>query len=168
MGKKISKSEQRLRKIDYINYLKSDKWIKFRNKIKFDRGNKCEICSISGDITHLHGHHVTYVRFMNEIESDIQILCNLCHKEVHKTIKKNKTQRIIRVKPRKIKKKKANKIKKQSIVKLLIAKKRKPTKKKCRVPSKIFDMSLKDREEMRERNRLIYNQTNQCNPDLLK
>lgn len=65
----------------YENYLKSKKWIDFRNSIKEKRGNKCEICNIKGVV--LHGHHLTYERLMNELETDIQIVCLRCHEEIH-------------------------------------------------------------------------------------
>lgn len=69
------------RRIIYEKYLKSAKWINFRNKIKESRGNKCEKCGIKE--VELHGHHLTYDRFMNELESDIQIVCKPCHKKIH-------------------------------------------------------------------------------------
>lgn len=67
----------------YNNYLKSTLWRNFRNKIKRKRGNKCEICGISGNETQLHGHHLNYDRLFNELETDIQILCETCHDKQH-------------------------------------------------------------------------------------
>lgn len=70
------------RKADYNAYLLSSKWIKFRNKLREERGNKCEICG-RGNVV-LDGHHLTYERFKNELPEDIQIVCRPCHKKIHK------------------------------------------------------------------------------------
>lgn len=80
------KKEQTDKKKIYKNYLKSAKWINFRDQIKEKRGNKCEICGIVGVI--LDGHHLTYANFMNELETDIQIVCRQCHENIH--FRKNK------------------------------------------------------------------------------
>lgn len=66
----------------YNRYLKSKKWADFRNKIKQERGNKCEKCNRKNVV--LQGHHLTYERVFNELPEDIQILCKKCHEKVHK------------------------------------------------------------------------------------
>jgi len=152
--KKVKKSKRRK---EYEAYLNSPKWINFRNKIKFARGNKCELCPKTGG--NLHGHHLTYERFGNELESDIQILCKKCHFEIHDKekgrVKPKSVNGIIRMpekeeklyaySPRKIKKEKPKKVNKL---------KWRPKKKKpCKVKSAVFEMSLKEREAMRELNR---------------
>lgn len=69
------------RAIEYEEYIKSYKWKSFSGGIKEKRGNKCEDCGKSGVV--LHAHHLTYIRFMNELESDIKILCVPCHEKAH-------------------------------------------------------------------------------------
>jgi len=87
--KKLTKAEKIQYYIDitlprrklYLDYLKSDEWKNFKNKLKKLRGNKCEICSITG-IT-LDGHHLTYERLCKEKDDDVQLLCRNCHQKVH-------------------------------------------------------------------------------------
>lgn len=67
--------------IEYKLYINSPEWKKFSKKIKNDRGNKCEVCGISGVI--LHAHHKTYERFKNELETDILVVCVNCHNKIH-------------------------------------------------------------------------------------
>jgi 5-methylcytosine-specific restriction endonuclease McrA len=144
-----SKTYHSDRKKAYNEYLKSAKWINFRNKIKLDRGNKCEICSISG--VELHGHHLTYVRFMNELESDIQILCKQCHKDVH-TKPQKKAKRLKTNEPKhysytpiKVKKNKVKVVDRYKLKK----------KRKAKIKTFLHDMNLKEREAMREKNRAV-------------
>lgn len=78
--KRVVKGKKR--KHQYTSYLKSKKWINFKNSLKIARGNKCEKCGKSKCI--LHGHHLTYKRFMNELPEDILIVCEDCHSNLHK------------------------------------------------------------------------------------
>lgn len=68
---------------EYQQYLQSDHWIYFRNKIKKDRGNQCEKCRSS---LFLNVHHETYKRLGAEKPEDVLLLCRDCHVEQHKRI----------------------------------------------------------------------------------
>lgn len=65
----------------YKEYLQSDKWRTFKNKLKRLRGNRCEVCQAPNKI--LDGHHLTYIRLYNERLDDVQLLCRECHEKVH-------------------------------------------------------------------------------------
>ena len=100
--KTAAQSEKRKQ---YIEYIKSEKWREFKNGIIKKRGAKCEKCGKT-DIM-LHAHHLTYERFMNELESDIMILCVSCHEMEHGRkfdYRENKTNQ----KPKKHKKKRTD------------------------------------------------------------
>lgn len=86
--KRVPKSERKPRvnkfRQKYLDYLDSKKWKDFRDSIKAERGNKCEICHFPGGKgVILDGHHLTYVRLFNELPEDIQIVCRDCHKKIH-------------------------------------------------------------------------------------
>lgn len=94
------------RKQEYIAYIASPKWKSFRNSIIIERGRKCERCGEEkGEI---HAHHLTYIRFMNELPEDIKLLCKPCHKEVHRLKDAKKKRKKAVNKP---KKKRTSKIK---------------------------------------------------------
>lgn len=76
------------RKEDYIKYLKSREWIEFRANIIKKRGKACEKCGKTNCI--IHAHHLTYERIFVELESDIQLLCEECHKKIHNKKTKHK------------------------------------------------------------------------------
>ena len=65
----------------YTEYLKSKAWYVKRDQIKSLKNNKCEKC---GSIRNLQVHHKTYKRLGNELLTDLQLLCDLCHKEIHR------------------------------------------------------------------------------------
>ena len=69
-----------MRKHIYNKYINSYKWKEFASAIRHERGNRCENCHGS-DV--LHCHHMTYERFGNELNSDILVLCEGCHKRYH-------------------------------------------------------------------------------------
>jgi len=89
---KTKKKVYNERKIEYADYINSQKWKSFRLSIIKERGYKCEKCGANNRI--IHAHHLTYERFMKELPEDIQLLCVLCHKEVHNK-KLNKKIKII-------------------------------------------------------------------------
>jgi len=102
------------RRAKYLEYINSAEWKSFRNSIIAKRGRKCELCGeTQGEI---HAHHLTYARFMNELETDIQLLCKPCHMKVH-----NKKER----------KKKSNSLSAK------VAKKKQERKRKSKNPIKI-------------------------------
>ena len=83
----------------YENYLNSSKWITFRNKIKKERGDKCEKCGKEGVV--LDGHHITYERLTEELPEDILIICRPCHEKIHgRKFHKKKKLRFTKAMPR--------------------------------------------------------------------
>lgn len=96
VGVKKSKTERRekalSRKKEYTKYINSFKWKKFRQSIIDERGHRCEDCGNTSGV--IHAHHLTYERFMNELPSDIRLLCIPCHEIVHgRKIGKNSTKK---------------------------------------------------------------------------
>lgn len=75
------------RREQYNNYITSSQWKTLRSSIIEKRGHKCEKCGASKGT--IHAHHLTYERFMNELESDIMLLCVPCHEGAHNRIFKN-------------------------------------------------------------------------------
>lgn len=66
--------------VNYSDYLNSQHWLKFRNKIIFERGYRCEEC---GWDENLNVHHDSYDNLGNEKPSDVRLLCYRCHMEFH-------------------------------------------------------------------------------------
>lgn len=64
----------------YRAYMFSKKWAKKKLLLFQQRGKECEIC---GSIKHIHVHHLTYERVYNELLSDLQVVCSLCHSKIH-------------------------------------------------------------------------------------
>lgn len=65
----------------YSNYLRSIRWIRFRDEIFAIRSRTCEMCG-NGDET-LHLHHQTYEFVTQEIPSNVLVVCETCHKKCH-------------------------------------------------------------------------------------
>jgi len=65
----------------YNVYLKSEHWVNFRQNTIEERGCKCEQC---GATDNLVVHHKTYSNLGNEKPEDVLVLCDECHKEIHK------------------------------------------------------------------------------------
>ena len=83
--------KQQERKMEYVEFINSQKWKSFRAGIIKERGRKCEKCGeTKGEI---HAHHLTYERFMNELPEDIQLLCKACHMAVHNRRNNKKEKR---------------------------------------------------------------------------
>lgn len=61
----------------YHKYLKSFTWHLKRHLRMIYAGHKCELC---GNRKGLQCHHRTYIRLYREKLSDLQILCENCHK----------------------------------------------------------------------------------------
>ncbi|MBC8393350.1 MAG: hypothetical protein H8E17_12390 [Deltaproteobacteria bacterium] len=64
---------------DKRDYYKSTQWQKIRQRIlkKFDY--ICVECGDNGNQV----HHLTYDRLYNEKDSDLVLVCEQCHKEIH-------------------------------------------------------------------------------------
>lgn len=89
-------------RIVYESYLKTNEWKNKRIQKAEQQNYKCEICGktvLSG----YHIHHKTYKNFMNEPLSDLQFLCEDCHKEVHRK-KHERTAYGVKSKPKNNKK----------------------------------------------------------------
>lgn len=69
---------------EYAKYLKSDHWIKFRLKALKHHGKKCMMCG-EKEVLFFHVHHLTYANLGKEKLSDVVVLCEECHNQVHKT-----------------------------------------------------------------------------------
>ena len=67
-------------KIDYKEYIKSNKWKKKRKELIDSIGYACEQCGVEH---HLHVHHKTYKNLGNEPLKDLQLLCRMCHLSKH-------------------------------------------------------------------------------------
>lgn len=65
---------------EYKTYLLSDKWKQKRELVFQKKWRKCEKCKSEN---HLVIHHWTYIRIYKEKVSDLFVLCNWCHKELH-------------------------------------------------------------------------------------
>lgn len=74
----------------YVSYLMSEKWFEFKKMLFAMRGRRCEICQTTKG--QIHGHHLTYERLYNEKPEDVQLLCQSCHRDIHKKKKKVMTQ----------------------------------------------------------------------------
>lgn len=68
-----------MNKDKYQDYLKSAHWKSTRAIKMYNAGNKCENC---GSIRRLQVHHKNYDNLYNEIDNDLKVLCEFCHKEI--------------------------------------------------------------------------------------
>jgi len=66
----------------YQDYLKSDEWKEKANAAKERAGWQCQINAKHSNKI-LHAHHRTYERIGNELDSDITVLCDSCHRKAH-------------------------------------------------------------------------------------
>lgn len=71
-------------KANYQEYIASAEWAVKVAGIKSRRGNRCQLCGISGHVAILDAHHNTYERLGDELDRDIVILCRDCHGVFHK------------------------------------------------------------------------------------
>jgi len=82
--------------MDYRGYLGSDKWTEIR-RVKLKSQRKCEKC---GSRISLQIHHITYKNLGCETNKDLQVLCELCHKEFH-IIQELKKRQAVRLRNKK-------------------------------------------------------------------
>jgi hypothetical protein len=69
---------------EYGDYLQSNHWKSFRLKAIKHHGKKCMLCGIE-EVPFFHVHHLTYKNIGHEKLTDVVVLCESCHSEVHKT-----------------------------------------------------------------------------------
>lgn len=68
-------------KSNYLDYIKSKPWKILSERIKQQRGNKCQLCSKTNNI---QVHHNTYKRLGKEEDNDLIVLCESCHIKFHR------------------------------------------------------------------------------------
>lgn len=66
----------------YEDYLQSDIWKEKSDAAKARAGWKCQL-NVKHSNKVLHTHHRTYERIGNELDTDLIVLCNGCHKKFH-------------------------------------------------------------------------------------
>lgn len=72
----------------YEEYLKSDHWIKFKEKVNRRKlHQECKICGSKRNL-HLHHRHYRFLMHIHELNS-IYRLCADCHQKVHDIAKRN-------------------------------------------------------------------------------
>lgn len=71
---------------NYQDYMRSYYWIELSSQFREKYGNKCVECGIKQeDIkSKLNVHHKHYYTLGEEKEEDLMLLCDDCHKKVHK------------------------------------------------------------------------------------
>jgi 5-methylcytosine-specific restriction endonuclease McrA len=77
---------------NYFDYLRSPHWRETRFKVLKKSGFKCGRCGSRGK---LNVHHLTYLRFGRERISDLEVLCERCHRKVHGIKEKGLMSRMI-------------------------------------------------------------------------
>lgn len=67
---------------DYLDYLKSEKWMD-KKKVRFflDKGT-CQECGITLDFKQSHCHHKSYDWLYEEPMEELETLCRYCHIEI--------------------------------------------------------------------------------------
>ncbi|HSZ58656.1 MAG TPA: HNH endonuclease signature motif containing protein [Tepidisphaeraceae bacterium] len=65
---------------DYKEYLSSEDWAELRAEAIERAGGECERC---GSTENLQVHHRTYRRLGQERLSDLECVCDECHREIH-------------------------------------------------------------------------------------
>lgn len=84
------RDRERLAALPYAEYLKSNHWLQLRSvRIRLARWT-CERCgavsrrhSIDRVGSPLHVHHLTYERRGAERPTDLEVLCEACHRAEH-------------------------------------------------------------------------------------
>jgi 5-methylcytosine-specific restriction endonuclease McrA len=65
-------------------YMRSQRWQDIRTKALERSGRTCEQCGRrQEDGYKLDVHHITYIRLGGELMEDVQVLCYLCHGQLH-------------------------------------------------------------------------------------
>jgi len=76
----LKKLKDKIWRLRYKHYLKSDKWQHKRFLVLQRDGFKCRRC---GSKNQLNVHHLTYANVFNEPLCDLITLCRKCHKQEH-------------------------------------------------------------------------------------
>ena len=66
--------------MNYSVYINGPEWKARRAKHLLTYGKRCEACHRTQDI---HVHHRTYERLGSELDTDLAVLCEVCHNQVH-------------------------------------------------------------------------------------
>ena len=66
--------------IDYIEYIHSELWRSRASEMIRKAGYRCQQC---GSIGRLQVHHNAYNRLGAELDSDLLVVCEKCHKNLH-------------------------------------------------------------------------------------
>jgi hypothetical protein len=66
--------------VNYNEYIISPTWKARARAAKIRADYRCQVCNRQGDNYSLHAHHRTYERLGHELDSDITVLCDDCHK----------------------------------------------------------------------------------------
>jgi hypothetical protein len=88
MEQKVSAHKQK-----YLDYIRSEEWFNLKIDLLQKRGCNCERCGKKKHPLKLQIHHKTYERLFNERESDLIIVCRICHMKEHGLIKEPKIKK---------------------------------------------------------------------------
>ena len=74
-------------------YLMSQHWRQFRERIWKERGCECERCHDPLPLNQAVIHHKIYKRIGREKDTDVALLCNRCHRIIHKDRRDDRQKR---------------------------------------------------------------------------
>ena len=74
-------TEEQATRVNYEEYLQSEKWQAKRREVFATSKHRCRACFSRRYV--LHVHHMTYAHLGDEPLSDLVILCSVCHGAVH-------------------------------------------------------------------------------------
>ena len=72
--------------MNYHEYIHSEMWRSKKAQIIRDAHYRCQEC---GSTMRLQCHHISYERLGKELDSDLAVLCEVCHKELHNARKES-------------------------------------------------------------------------------
>jgi hypothetical protein len=70
-----------LSRLRYADYLRTDHWRETRERALMRAGHQCKRCEATD--RRLDVHHLSYERLGRELESDLTVLCSICHAIEH-------------------------------------------------------------------------------------
>ncbi len=73
-----------MNKWEYIKYLESEHWQGVRARALNRADDACQECGSEVD---LHVHHLNYENIGNEKDTDLVVICEVCHIKHHDTAK---------------------------------------------------------------------------------
>lgn len=88
----MDRQAKRERSEEYERYMNSDRWRDLRQVALGLARHRCANCGWQSECG-MHVHHLTYERFGHELLSDLQVLCQPCHLDVHAKPKRAKKAR---------------------------------------------------------------------------